>query len=263
MDEATMSTEHRRPGRPRKPSVPVTETAEFKQALAEGIKQATSEILSQVQKVASVPVGDLPQGGEKNFAEMLAMSIAQLTDQGTGRQRVAPEIIRARTEARDRMRQLIMKAHAEGRAATYQLRNKVMLDNRVIEPMWIDSQHVTRPTEIDWPGVPNEVMLPINETAKEIHAAFMESIGSRTKEGVVDEVLGITPGGLVVRNSAVNTTAARRSAFPADAEIKSHPAPMVTAPDELGVRVHHASQPGRTKPVNILGSIHPPAQQTI
>jgi hypothetical protein len=65
----------------------------------------------------------------------------------------------------------------------------------------------------------------------------------------------------VVRNSAVNTSAARRSPLPADADVKSHPAPMVSDPSELGVRVHHATQPGRSKPISILGSIHPPAQQ--
>ncbi len=257
----TTETEKRGRGRPKKPAVPVTETPEFREALAEGIKRATGEILAQVQKVAATPGDVAPQGGEKNFAEMLAMAIAQLTDQGTGRQRVAPEIIRARTEARDRMRQLIMKARAEGKPATYELRNKVMLDNRLIEPMWIDSSHTTRPTEIDWPGVPNEVMVPVNDTAKEIHAAFMESIGSTVKIDGINETLGITPGGLVVRNSAVNTAAARRSALPAEADVKSHPAPMVNAPDEIGVRVHHAAQPGRSKPVSILGSIHPPAQQ--
>jgi hypothetical protein len=183
MTEANMTTEteKRGRGRPKKPAVPVTDTPEFKEALAAGIEQATAKILESVQKVAGVPGTELPQGGEKNFAEMLAMAIATLTDQGTGRQRVAPEVIRARTEARDRMRQLIMKARAEGRTATYELRNKVVLDNRVIEPMWIDSNHITRPTEIDWPGVPNEVMVPINDTAKEIHAAFMESIGSVVK----------------------------------------------------------------------------------
>lgn len=239
-----------------RPARRVEETPEFRDALEQAKQELKADILGQLQQ-ARGEVRPHPMAGDGNFAEALALAIAGLTNQGVGhRPVVAPEVISARNLARQRMQQLIIEARAEGRVATYQLRNKVLLGNRVIEPMWIDAAHVTRPTEIDFGGVPNEAMIPLNDTAKEIHAAFMASIGSVSKEvpDQVSEVLGITAGGVVVRNGAVNAAASRRAVATPGAGYEENA-------DE--VTVHHAGEPGRTKPVNILGTIHAPARQTV
>lgn len=224
--------------------LPLDETPEFQAAVAAAVAKAVPEILAQVNETR----------GDTSWAQSLAMAIATVSDQGVGtRKRVAPEVLKSREDARQRMVDLIVAARAAGRLPSYRLTNKVLLDEQLIDPVWIDKNHTAQPTEIDWPGVPNEAMTPINDTAKEIHAAFIESIGSIAKEHqVMHDPLKITKGGLVVRgapSAASHETTLER----VNAQIKT---------DE-GVRVKHKDQGGRYKEVNILGSIHKPAQQSV
>ena len=53
-------------------------------------------------------------------------------------------------------------------------------------------------------------MQPLNDTAKEIYAAYMDSIGSRPEsalcavpDATLDSEMGVTAGGLVVKNGAI------------------------------------------------------------
>lgn len=227
-----------------KAELPLDQSPEFKEAVAAAVTKLVPEILGKLNVAR----------GDDGLAERLALAIATLSDQGTGsRRRVAPEVLKARDEARKRMVDLIIAARAAGRVPSYRLTNKVLLDEQLIDPVWIDKNHTAQPTEIDWPGVPNEAMVPLNDVAKEIHAAFIESIGSIAKEHqVMHDPLKITKGGLVVRgapSAAAHETTLER----VNAQAKS---------DE-GVRVKHKDQGGRYKEVSILGTIHKPAQQTV
>lgn len=253
------ATEHKKRGR--KPRPAVTETQEFRDAVAKVAQDAVAAALSGVQqKVAEAGIS-VPTTGDNNWMQQLAVTLAEIGNQGTGRKTVAPHIMKQRADARERMVDLIVKAKAEKRAPTYQLRNKVLLGNRIIEPFWIASDHTTKPTEIDWSGVPNEAMVPVNETAKEIFQAFVDSIGNMEKV-VPEERLGVTPGGLVVRNSAVTNSMQRR--LDANHGEPAGEAQHVGAgSDDEGLTVHHQNQPGRYKTVNVLGTIQEPAQQSI
>jgi hypothetical protein len=221
-------------------------------------------------------VGTAPEAGDKSMMQELAMAISQLTDQGSGRSRVAPEIIAMRNESRKKMVDLIIEARAEGKVCTYQLRNKIHVDDRIIEPFWIRSDHTSQPTEIDYVGVPNEAMVPMNDTAKAIFNAFKGSIGSiiagKGKDGhsLPDmERLGITPKGVVIRNGGVSQASARAAPSGLNA-VPLHDGPMpayeeapqVNAGSESTVRVHHENAQGRYVDKNILGTIQPPARQT-
>ena len=88
----------------------MTETAEFKAAVQAAVAAALPDILAQIKGSAAA------EGGDEGFARALAMEIAQLSDQGTGRKRVAPEVIAARDAARKRMVTLIAEAQI-GRAS--------------------------------------------------------------------------------------------------------------------------------------------------
>ena len=227
----------------------ITDTPEFKAAVAEQVRG----ILTSFQKDG---MNALTPNDQK-WAESLAMAFASLTEQGTGRKYVAPEIIRMRNEAREKMKSLIIAARKDGRKATYQVVAKTLLDNQVVEPMWIDSTHIAQPTEIDWPGVPNDAMKPINDTAKEIHAAFMDSIGSRPVSvlgavpDAMDDNFGMTAGGLVVRGGAVPR------------HNQGNSPEVVTGASEQGLAVHHKNQPGRVVEKRVLGTIAAPARQTV
>jgi hypothetical protein len=244
-------------GKPRKPmtaennqNAPAsfTETREFKEAVA----QAAASMAQEIRKEILSQFGDAPisaKSEDRTFAEGLAMAIAQLGDQGTGRKRIAPEILKFRAEAMDRMRDLIVKAKKEGRVATYTLKGKVYLDEQIIEPKWIDSQHMTQDTEIDWPGVPNEMMVPKNATAKEIHAAFQDSIGS-SETPVTDDDYWVTANGLVVRGAG--PVSGHRQFQKVHGESSGE-----------GVRIAHKAQMTRKQDIHVLGTLHPPAQQTV
>lgn len=250
MTEAAV-TERKKPGR--KPRPALTETPEFQAAVAKVAQDAVQAALSGL--APKMEAAGLPTVGSQDWMQTLAVTLAEIGSQGTGRKTVAPHILKQREDARNRMVDLIIAARKDGRPATYQLRNKVVLAERIIEPFWIASDHTTKPTEIDWGGVPNDVMVPVNDTAREIHAAFMDSIGSVEKVAP-EERLGVTPGGLVVRNAAVTDTMRKRTA--------AGEAPHVgDGTDDLGLKIHHQNEPGRYKPVHVLGTIQEPARQTI
>lgn len=231
--------------------VSITETEEFKAAVAAEAAKAVADLLHS----SRAEHGTEDQGSDPTWMRALAMEISQLTDQGTGRRRVAPEVLRARQMARERMLKLIVDARAAKKTATYRVKSKTLLADRVVEPFWVDNLHTAQPTIIDWDGVPNEAMAPENKTAKGIYDAFMESIGSSVRV-VPEDALAVTPGGLVVHGGAASISSGRR-------QVKAAESAQTGAPSEDGLNVHHKNAPGRYTEKRILGSIAEPARQTV
>jgi hypothetical protein len=266
----------------------ITDTPEFKAAVQTAVAQAVAQ--SVKDEVAKI-IGTLKQEGaevspsDKRFAETLAMAFAQLNEQGNGRKYVDPQILRERGESRERMKIAIVQARKDHQAAinnlvdstgrtptdaelakiakkhmpSYRVVAKTLLDNQVVEPMWVDNSHTAQPTEIDWPGVPNEAMMPLNDVAKAIFAEFMGSIGSRpasvlgaVPDGTLDLEYGITAGGLVVTAGAIP----RQNRRPSEGRV-------LKEDDGEGLNLHHKGQPGRAAPIHVLGTIAPPAQKQI
>lgn len=234
--------------------IPLEQTPEFKAAVAAEAQKAveglTEKLLADIK--ASMPAAAPSAGADMAWISALAMEISQLTDQGTGRRRVAPEVMRQRTEARKRMHELIEQARENGQVPIYRLRNKVVLDEQLIDPAWVDKNHIAQPTEILWPSVPNDAMVPLNEVAKDIFAAFMDSIGSVEKrDQVPQQPLKLTKGGLVVKGA------------PSRAQRETTLEQVEREVTEQGVQVRHKGEPGRFKDVHVLGTIAKPAQQSV
>jgi hypothetical protein len=146
---------------------------EVRGIIANEVQARVAEIISAAKAGAS----DANEA-EPAWIGSLAMAIAQLTDQGTGRsRRVPPEVMVQRELAQRRMLELLVQAKQDGLRPRYRLVNKVYLDDVLIDPKWIDAGHRQRDTEIEWQGVPSEAMRPLNETAERIFAAFSEWIG--------------------------------------------------------------------------------------
>lgn len=250
MTDETVDTK-RKPGRPKKAdAVPITETAEFKDAVAAAASKAAAEILASLQ----ASQGGQVKQGDANFAEGLALAIAQLSSQGTGRAKpVAPEVLKARTDAREVMTKLIIEARARGDVPTYELRNQVYLSEVLIQPVYLDP--VTKDqkaTSIDWFGVPNEAMIPTNDIAKAIHEAFSNSIGVVTIDStkfIKPEHLSVTAQGLVVRAGGL-------ALRPMQVGNGQQADPNVAD----GLHVHGRSGQGKTKTIPVLGTIAPPAR---
>lgn len=243
----TVTEAKKKPGRPPKD---VTQSEEFKAAVAEAAQKAAAEILSTLKDAGKESPGDI------SFAEKLGLAIAQLSHQGTGRGKpVDPAILRARDEARTRMTDLILQARKEGVVPVYTLRNKVYLDEVLVDPVYIDpATKEQRATTIEWPGVPSEAMVPENEAAKQIHAAFSDSIGvvqiDHSKH-LKPEQFGVTAGGLVVKGAGHALRPMQVGNQRADA-----------APQGEGLRVQRGpgNPTGKQKEIRVLGTVAAPAR---
>lgn len=195
------------------------------------------------------PQAFLPQPGQpadSAFAHSLALALAEFNEQGGGKKYVDPKILSKRREANERMWELIRQAHADGKVATYGLTHKVVLADQLIEPFYLGSDRAPKQTVIDWNSAPNGAMVPINDTAKLIHAAFVASIGSEDR--LPHQAMAMTPGGLVVHGGAAG--------HQKNAERLSK---LAAATDPDGLSIHHKDTAGG-KPMHILGTIAPPAQ---
>ena len=188
--------------------------------------------------------------GDQLTANSLAIAIAQLSDQGTGKgKRVAPEVLAAREAAHERMLALIAEARENGEKPIYKLINKVYLDEVLVDPIWVGSDHVQRPTEIGWRGIPNQAMRPVNDAAKRIFGAFNESIGGAMGN---EAPLRVTAGGLVVmrrQNGAMQEAlhvGNQRGSAPEYGE---------------GLRLHGRGMPGAIVETRVLGTLAQPARQ--
>ena len=235
-----------------------TDAPEFKAAVAEAASKAVGDILAKLEDAQTASRVSTPKQDERSFAEVLAMSIAELNDQGTNRKRVAPEVLAQRSKARDAMMELLIEARATGRVPVYQLRNKVYLDETLVDPIYIAKDKTQRATEISWPGVPSEVMIPVNDIAKEVHAYFLSSVGSMDpKHQIKSQPLFTTAGGLVVQGRPTATRAAHGAVIGADGALVE---PGI--PGE-GLSVGHRDAPGAYVARNVLGTVAKPAMQTV
>lgn len=252
-ETATPSKQRRKAGRP--PRLPIQETVEFKEAVASAVAAATLQAMEQMRTELALAVsGRAVPGGpggsstEKGLMSELALAIAEISDQGTSRKRVAPEVLAQRAEAHRRACDLITKVRAEGLKPEYALVAKVYLNERFIEPFRVDratKQPVRQ--EIIWSGMPNHAMRPMNDIAKAIYSEWSASVGSVEQVPNADNrPVWVTASGLVVKGDAPG----QRRDVSAD----------VPALDDLGIK----GQDDPTAPfVAVLGTVAPPAKQNV
>lgn len=239
------------PEAPSAPAVePLRETPEFRRAVADSIK----ELLPDLRKEIMESLGGLPkpQGGDTGFAEALAMQLAALTSQGVGKKiPVAPEVLKIRAEAEEKMLGLLVAAREAQTPPTYILRAKIYVGDRLIEPKWVDPQTKSqRDTEIDWYGVPNEAMLPVNDVAKEVMFAYEMAHTMKPKEAL--SAPNLRNGGFIFDGKVVV-----RAGEPAQ-RVTNAPGAMSEVD---GLRVKGRDLPGQYVQKNIVGTIAAPAIQ--
>lgn len=214
------------------------------------VKAALATIVAEQMAKLGPAAFMSPAGGANSpdgaFAHSLALALAEFNEQGGGKKYVDPKILTKRREANERMWELIRQAYVDGKTATYSLTHKVVLADQLIEPFYLGSDRAPKQTVIDWNSAPNGAMVPLNDTAKAIHAAFCASISSDDK--LPHQAMAMTPGGLVVHGGAAG--------HQKNAERLSK---LAAATDPDGLSIHHKDTAGG-KPMHILGTIAPPAQ---
>lgn len=260
------------PGSGASPDAPETpdfaQTKEFKEAVAaaaqNAVREALDEFRLQAETLAKPPAG--ADDATKTLFSELALTLAQISDQGTQRKRIAPEVLAQRQRARERMNGLIHEARAAVAAGDktkrpeYRVIGKMYLNERMLEPFIPGARgEPPRPVEIIWNGVPNDLMRPLNDTAKAIFAAYRESIGNTEKvKGVDNRDFRITAGGLIVKTDSVQTR--NILSLPEGNGSMGRPPPDrdEAFADDLEFRSPHDP---RSEFVNVLGTVAQPARQ--
>lgn len=233
------------------PTVNLTQ-AELQKLLADAAETAAVSAAAQVRTelLAGVAKGaGAARNGEGGLMERLALAIAEISDQGTSRKRVAPEILVARANAHTAAVELLMSYRAKGVKPEYALVASVYLNERLIPPFTQGPDRKPVRTQIIYTGMPNDAMRPVNAAAKELYALWRRSVGSLdTVKGTVNDQW-MTGNGLVVK------------APPAAGQRAYTPLPVLADADfveDLDIK----TQDDPTAPfVQVLGTVAPPAKQ--
>lgn len=140
--------------------------------------------------------------GARALFEQMALSIAEMTHQTNRTHKpVDPKILAARRAGQDRLDEMLAKVHAARKAAAdraydseierdaaikavtpkYRVISVCVFDDDIIVPYVRDpATKKSVPVEIYWAQEPNDALLPANEIAEAVHAAFRESRGQRS-----------------------------------------------------------------------------------
>lgn len=254
--------------------VPVTETPEFKAAVAAAAAQVREELLGAFKAQAldgagaGKPTGAAPVSEDlQSLFRQMAMTMAEVADQGTARKRVAPEILAQRAAAQERLNQMIEDLrrvkHELGQRPSYEQQRRFLPWYRCISLCVLNETKIfpfrqdpatkqAVPVEFAWTGEPNDAMRPINEVAKRVYVEFMASRGNvQNGPSHVEKPLWMTAAGLIVRGDAPSRRELPREMFPPEVE----ESPFV---DDLGLA------PGNdpnAEFVHVLGTVAAPARQ--
>lgn len=123
-----------------------------------------------------------PEGAvtTKAVLEGLAHAMAKASDPANKRRILAPEVVEERALAFQEMKRAILQNHATGEVPVYRVVRATFLNETLVQPQFMNSiTKAMEDQEIDWPGIPNQAMDPISESAKVVHAHYLKWIGAR------------------------------------------------------------------------------------
>jgi hypothetical protein len=213
-------------------------------AIADQVAKATADIVAKIEAArGTVPA---EAGADKKFAEHLAVSIAQLIDQGNPRAKraISPDLLASRDAARGRMEQAIIDARMAGRVPEYKLVGEVYLSETFIAREYAGDDHKMRQRYVAWPLAPSLAMRPANETAEEIFRHFCAWIGHLVEDNKGPDDPLITGFRIIDESGGAAQTGAGQGALSND-----------------GVRIRDNVTPGHHQDgVRILGSVAEPAR---
>lgn len=258
-----------------------TKTPEFAAAVAKAVASVVPGAVAEAIKGAALSRdSELDDQGATRFMRELAMTIAEISDQGTGRKRVAPEILARRAQAHDAMQKLRretidayrdrsaqvgkQRAASEGYLPRYRIIATCALNEQIVQPFRRgDGKGEPAPNYIFWGGIPNLAMRPANEAAEKIFALFRESLGSSPKDAKVAqggervEDFWVTTGGNVIRGPKPQAQYAAAEIHADEVQLARIEEDAFFA-DDLGIP--QGNDPF-AESINVLGTLAEPARQ--
>lgn len=200
----------------------VTEKAEaLVETRMEAFKAEMAEVLAKALADGAVAKGGESPTDVRTLLSELTVAISGVSPDGASRRVIPPKEADRRKAAQERMGDLLISNREKRVRAHYKVVKKTVLDGHVLEA-WVPGENGKFiPNEIIWRGAPNTALRPVNDEAKEVYAAFLESIGGTTKDasGAQDMPSWMGLGGLTMGTSVPRSMQERGLAIDA-------PAPM-------------------------------------
>lgn len=257
----------------------VTQTPDFQMALAAMTVDIHDKVMADVKAMLASPaaVAATPAGSAdsdiQRLARAIAMSNAELADQGTGRKRVSPEIVEGRRQSRDKMEKLLSDVDKlpTNERPRYKLRAKGYFGDQLVEPFQRLPGGRIVPTEVIFLSVPNLALVPLNASAKAIYDAYIGSIsgGENSINGIPVPDPGAVKPAWMTKNGVVIAGVPSASSQkygmapevePLEVDLMRRPVPQVG--DGASVvsvtEVYDNDDPRRDK-INVLGTLAAPA----
>jgi len=189
------------------PRKKVIDTPAFAEAVAKAVAEQMAGLEARLAAMAAgapVPTNGNPADALGGILEKLTVNLQALNNQGARNKPLSPAEIQKREEAQNRLVDLLAEARARPQAEwpKYRLIAKTYISERMIEPFYKrDSKGPALPTEIAYTGVPNDAMVPLDDTGKAIFNAWRETTGGQTIliPTADNRPLHVTAAGLVVR----------------------------------------------------------------
>ena len=210
------------------------------------------------------------EGEVQTLFRQMALSIAEISDQGSNRKRVAPEILAAREAHKERMGELVLAARKlpQHEKPRFKIISKCYLNERFIEPFRRGDGNKTVQNEIYWANVPSSGMRPVNDSAKAIFKEFVGWLGGKealSGIGQLAQPLWITEKGTVLLKATATATA--RGLLHPDADVIDFDGGTVAntgkGVNEEDDEIEFVGADDPRKPeIQVLGTLAPPAKRS-
>lgn len=234
----------------------------------------TAAIRSAIDSAVTAKLAQMPaapvQGADMTMLTEFTRTITDLVNQGVNEadKKIPPDVLAKREAGRKRMIGLIRQRNAAIRAnprdvgewPEYRIIDMTFLHESWIMPAVLDPVSKTMvPNHIHFDGVPNRVMMPVNQYARAIHDAFMEWTGGNGVAGVEPEDLAISPNGIIFRGQMSNEIRTRNKIGTVSNTVYDEDPDVTDYKQRAGVT--GAINPEASH-VQILGNLHRPAVQS-
>lgn len=143
---------------------------------------ASEGAAKQAATAAAQPAAETASSA-KEVAGFIASALADLVGvaNGGGKKAISPQILKDRRDAWDAMEELLAQYLASGEKPVYELTGPLFCDDVLIEPTYqVNGAAVAR--RINFIDIPNEQMVPKNDSARRVMELFLRAIGGKTPD---------------------------------------------------------------------------------
>jgi hypothetical protein len=150
-------------------------------------ERAETDVASLAAQKAAEIAGNGPAAEQassaKEIAGAIASALAELvgTANGGGRKAISPQVLKDRREAWEKMEELLAHYRVTGEKPIYELTGPLFCDDVMIEPTYqVNGATIAR--RINFIDIPNEQMVPKNDSARRVMELFLRGIGGKTPD---------------------------------------------------------------------------------